>query len=90
MSMDYDVFLKLARAGAPILLDRDLACFRMVEGTLSMSSFESQFAEHAAVARTNGTGYPGAVAVNRAMSRIIVIVYRAMRAVRGRRRSSPS
>ena len=52
MSMDYDVFLQLAQAGDPIVLDRDLACFRMVEGTLSMSSFERQFAEHAEQARS--------------------------------------
>jgi glycosyltransferase involved in cell wall biosynthesis len=89
MSMDYDVFLQLAQAGDPIVLDRDLACFRMTEGTLSMSSFERQFAEHAEQARAHGAGHPIPVAVNQAMSRAIVLVYhglRALRSVRARAR----
>jgi glycosyltransferase involved in cell wall biosynthesis len=85
MSMDYDVFLQLAQAGDPIVLDRDLACFRMVEGTLSMSSFERQFSEHAAQARAHGAGHPIAVAVNQAMSRLIVLVYQGLRAMRSLR-----
>src|SRR5204862_487730 len=34
ISVDYDVQLKLARRGDPIVLDRDLAAFRMTAGTL--------------------------------------------------------
>jgi glycosyltransferase involved in cell wall biosynthesis len=85
MSMDYDVFLQLAQAGDPIVLDRDLACFRMMEGTLSMSSFERQFAEHAEQARAHGAGHPVPVAINQAVSRLIVLVYRALRALRDAR-----
>jgi glycosyltransferase involved in cell wall biosynthesis len=85
MSMDYDVFLQLAQAGDPIVLDRDLACFRMMEGTLSMSSFERQFAEHAEQARAHGAGHPVPVAINQAVSRLIVLVYRALRALRAAR-----
>jgi hypothetical protein len=80
--MDYDVFLQLAQEGDPIVLDRELACFRMAEGTLSMSNFERQFAEHAEQARLHGAGHPIPVAVNQAMSRLIVLVYRALRAAR--------
>jgi glycosyltransferase involved in cell wall biosynthesis len=82
MSMDYDVFLQLAQAGDPIVLDRDLACFRMMEGTLSMSNFERQFAEHAEQARAHGAGHPLPVAINQAMSRAIVLVYWSLRATR--------
>jgi glycosyltransferase involved in cell wall biosynthesis len=85
MSMDYDVFLQLAQAGDPIVLDRELACFRMMQGTLSMSSFERQFAEHAEQARIHGAGHPVPVAVNQAMSRLIVLVYQALRAGRSLR-----
>jgi glycosyltransferase involved in cell wall biosynthesis len=85
MSMDYDVFLQLAQAGDPIVLDRDLACFRMMEGTLSMSNFERQFAEHAEQARAHGAGHPVPVAINQAMSRAIVLVYRSLRATRSLR-----
>jgi glycosyltransferase involved in cell wall biosynthesis len=90
MSMDYDVFLQLAQAGDPIVLDRDIACFRMMEGTLSMSSFERQFAEHAEQARNHGAGHPVPVAINQAMSRLIVLVYRALRAVRQLRSRMPA
>jgi glycosyltransferase involved in cell wall biosynthesis len=82
MSMDYDIFLQLAQEGDPIVVDRPLACFRMTEGTLSMSSFERQFAEHAEQARLHGDGHPIAVAINQALSRLIVLVYQALRVVR--------
>jgi glycosyltransferase involved in cell wall biosynthesis len=87
VSVDYDVWLKLARRGDPVVLDRYLAAFRMVEGTLSMSGFETQFAEHAEQARRHGNGHALPVAVNQLLSRGIVLVYRAMRA---RRRFSES
>ena len=84
-SMDYDVWLKLARHSAPVVLDEPLACFRMAEGSLSMSGFERQFREHEQNAREHGAGHPFAVAANAGMSRAIVAAYRAMRAVRTRR-----
>jgi GT2 family glycosyltransferase len=84
-SMDYDVWLKLGRRSAPIVIDEPLACFRMAEGSLSMSGFERQFREHEQNAREHGAGHPVAVAANAAMSRAIVAAYRGMRAVRTRR-----
>jgi hypothetical protein len=54
----------------------------MTEGTLSMSNFERQFAEHAEQARLHGDGHPIAVAINQALSRLIVLVYQALRVVR--------
>ena len=41
---------------------RYLASFRMVEGTLSMSGFRTQFREHAEQARRHGDGHRAAVA----------------------------
>jgi GT2 family glycosyltransferase len=84
-SMDYDVWLKLGRRSAPVVLDTPLACFRMAEGSLSMSGFERQFREHEQNAREHGAGHPFAVAANAGMSRAIVATYRAMRALRTRR-----
>jgi hypothetical protein len=81
-SMDYDLWLRLAEKGDPIVLDRDLAQFRMAEGSLSMSGFEKQFEEHALNAREHGAGHPVAVRVNAVTSRLIVLAYRAMRALR--------
>jgi len=85
ISMDYDLYLRLARRHDPLILDRELACFRMQEGTLSMAGFETQFREHAEQARRHGEGHRLAVAANQAISRAIVLAYRAMRARRRRR-----
>lgn len=82
-AMDYDLFLRVGRLGDPVVLDRDLAVFRMVEGTKSMTGFESQFREHSQIARAHGAGHPGAVAVNRLMSHGITAAYRTLRFVRG-------
>ncbi len=84
-SMDYDVFLQLARRGDPVIMHRDLAVFVMMEGTKSMSGFEEQFAEHHRQARDHGEGHPIAVATNGAMSHGITYTYRALRALRQRR-----
>jgi hypothetical protein len=85
-SMDYDVWLRLARIADPIIADRPLAAFRMHEGSLSMSGFEDAFAEHARVARHHGAGHRVPVRVNGAMSRLIVAVYRVLALVRRVRR----
>jgi glycosyltransferase involved in cell wall biosynthesis len=83
-SMDYDLWLRLGRLQAPVVLSEPLAAFRMAEGSLSMTGFERQFAEHAQNAREHGDGHPLAVGLNRLTSRLIVAIYRAMRAVRSR------
>jgi len=84
-SMDYDLWLRLGRLRPPVVIDAPLAGFRMAEGSLSMSGFESQFAEHAQNAREHGAGHPIAVAANRATSGLIVAIYRVMRRLRARR-----
>ena len=83
-SMDYDLWLRLGGIVPPLVLGEPLAAFRMAEGSLSMSGFERQFAEHAQNAREHGAGHPLAVALNRLTSRLIVAIYRAMRRVRSR------
>ena len=82
ISVDYDLQLKFARRGDPIVLHRDLACFRMAEGSLSMSGFETQFREHAEQARRHGDGHRAAVLANQVLSRLIVLAYRGMRTAR--------
>jgi glycosyltransferase involved in cell wall biosynthesis len=88
-SLDYDLQLKFARRGDPVVVDRELARFRMVEGTISMSSFEHQFREHAQQARKHGDGHRVAVTANRVVSRAIVLAYSGMRRAR-RSSASPS
>ena len=57
ISHDYDLWLRVGRRHRPVVLRRTLSNFRMVEGTLSMAGFESQFAEHADCARRWGDGH---------------------------------
>jgi GT2 family glycosyltransferase len=80
MSHDYDLWLRVAgRYGPPVILRRELACFRMTETTLSMGGFERQFQEHEEIAARYGMNHRVAVAVNRFMSRSIISVYRLLR-----------
>jgi glycosyltransferase involved in cell wall biosynthesis len=83
LSMDYDMFLRLLKHGDPIVLDAYLASFRMDAGTLSMDNFESGFDEHVTNAREHGGDHPGFVLANRAISRGIVLTYRALRRFSG-------
>jgi glycosyltransferase involved in cell wall biosynthesis len=82
ISHDYDLWLRVARRHDPLVIERTLSSFRMVEGTASMEGFERQFREHAEAARRHGDGHRLPVAANAAMSRLIVLVYRALRARR--------
>jgi glycosyltransferase involved in cell wall biosynthesis len=82
ISHDYDIWLRVGRRSDPIVLRRYLSSFRMVEGTLSMAGFERQFAEHEQVARLHGDGHRASVAANVVISRLIVAVYKALRARR--------
>jgi glycosyltransferase involved in cell wall biosynthesis len=84
-SADYDLWLRLGKRGAPAFAREPVARFRMGEGSLSITGFETQFKEHAQNARENGDGHRVAVAVNQAMSRAIVLVYRAIMGWRGLR-----
>ncbi|MEJ7787789.1 MAG: hypothetical protein WKF96_23550, partial [Solirubrobacteraceae bacterium] len=88
MSHDYDLWLRVGARWRPLVIQRDLASFRMAEGSLSMAGFERQFREHAEAARSNGHGHRLAVAANATISRLIVLVYRLLRFTR-RLRSSP-
>lgn len=90
ISMDYDLYLRLGRYHDPVVIDAYLSDFRMVEGTLSMSGFETQFREHAEQARRHGHDHRLAVTVNQLSSRLIVAVYRAMRARRRRPGQDPA
>jgi glycosyltransferase involved in cell wall biosynthesis len=87
-SMDYDVWLRLARRADPVVIESPLTAFRMAEGSLSMSGFERQFDEHMTNAREHGAGHRVAVVLNGAISRGIVLVYRILRMVRQTRPSA--
>ena len=87
-SMDYDVWLRLARIADPVIANRPLAAFRMHEGSLSMSGFRSAFAEHAQIARHHGAGHAVSVRINAAMSRLIVAVYQVLALIRRVRRNT--
>lgn len=78
-SMDYDLWLRAGRSSRPEIVDLQLAAFRMVDGTLSMTGFERQFEEHARIARSHARGYEViAAGMNAILSRVIVMIYRVM------------
>jgi glycosyltransferase involved in cell wall biosynthesis len=79
ISHDYDLWLRVAQRWPPVVLERYLSNFRMVEGTLSMAGFERQFREHEEVARLRGDGHRLPVLANAAMSRLIPAVYKLLR-----------
>jgi glycosyltransferase involved in cell wall biosynthesis len=84
-SMDYDMWLRLARRGDPLVLERELASFRFREASVSVAvGFENQFREHALQARLHGQGHPLAVALNQVLSLVIVAIYRTMQLLRKR------
>jgi GT2 family glycosyltransferase len=85
-SADYDMWLKLGRRGDPLVLDVALATFRMAGASLSLTGFETQFAEHVQNAREHGEGHPLAVGLNRVGSPAIVLSYRVLRLLGGSRR----
>jgi GT2 family glycosyltransferase len=87
-AMDYDLWLKLGRRSAPVIVDSPLAAFRMAGATLSLSNIDRQFAEHAYIAREHGGGRPLAVAANRVTSRGIVWLYKLVQAADPSRRRS--
>lgn len=86
-SMDYDMFLRVARLGDPAIVQAPLATFTMVEGTKSMSGFEMQFREHFRIARERGAGHPYSVVVNFVFSTLVIGVYKSMRFARRVRRA---
>ena len=83
-SADYDLWLRLGRRFDPVVLDRELATFRMDGDSLSLTGFERQFEEHVQNAREHGAGHPVAVGLNRAASRAIVASYQILRRLRTR------
>jgi glycosyltransferase involved in cell wall biosynthesis len=82
-SMDYDLYLRLGRRSAPLVVPEHLAAFTMAEGTLSMTGFRRQFVEHREVARRYRADSPVAYGANVVLSRAIVLAYEAMRRARG-------
>ncbi len=48
--MDYEYWLRIGRVGAPIVVQRDLAGFRRIEGTKSNTSYGRQFRDDMRVA----------------------------------------
>jgi glycosyltransferase involved in cell wall biosynthesis len=82
LSFDYDLFLRLARRGAPIYLEDEIACFRMYGESKSGAGFAAQLDQ--AVAITSRYGAPTAWQRLRTQTKRLAIVniYRTMRLAR--------
>lgn len=82
LAFDYDLFLRLARRGAPIYLDDEIACFRMYGSSKSGAGFTAQLDQ--AVAITARYRSPSAWLRLRIGAKKLAITnaYRAMRLAR--------
>jgi glycosyltransferase involved in cell wall biosynthesis len=89
LAFDYDLFLRLARRGAPVYIKEPIACFRWYEASKSGGGFASQAREAAEVATRHGAGANTWIHTRmRGKQAAIVGLYGAMRfaraALRGR------
>jgi glycosyltransferase involved in cell wall biosynthesis len=82
LAFDYDLFLRLARRGAPIYLDDELACFRMYGASKSGAGFAEQLAQAVEITGRYAAPTPWLRARRRAKQIAITNVYRAMRVAR--------
>lgn len=57
-AMDYDLWLRLGALGAPLRIDKPLACFRFHGGSLSTAETEKAFAEELAIRKAFLCGQP--------------------------------
>jgi glycosyltransferase involved in cell wall biosynthesis len=57
-AMDYDLWLRLGALGAPVIVDRPLACFRLHGGSLSSMESDRAFDEALAIRRELMRGEP--------------------------------
>lgn len=82
LAFDYDLFLRLARRGAPVYLDDELACFRMYGTSKSGAGFAEQLAQAVEITGRYAAPTPWLRARRRAKQVAITNIYRAMRVAR--------
>lgn len=85
LAFDYDLFLRLAKRGAPIYLDDELASFRLYDTSKSGAGYVAQLAQASSIAARHGAG-PWTRARTAAKRAAIVGAYRAMQLARSLRR----
>lgn len=77
LAFDYDFWLRLAQLGAPIYLERTLACFRWYETSKSGANYQKQFDEdYRVAAKYAPPGSDGVMRMKRLKSRAIVATYK--------------
>jgi len=82
LALDYDLWLRLAKRGAPIYIPEKQASFRWHEQTKSGSGFEAQFKEDMAVARRYASDRPWLLMRKRFKTFQIVTAYKLLRFLR--------
>jgi glycosyltransferase involved in cell wall biosynthesis len=84
LAFDYEFWLRLAKRGAPIFLEQDIACFRWYETSKSGANFEAQFREDAAAAaRHVPVGKHSILWRKRIKNSAILAIYRLLAGMRG-------
>jgi glycosyltransferase involved in cell wall biosynthesis len=77
-AFDYDLWLRLARRGAPLYLPQKLACFRWYPTSKSGAQFDRQFREDLEVAVKYAGHKPWVLARKHAKTFAIIGIYRAL------------
>jgi glycosyltransferase involved in cell wall biosynthesis len=84
LAFDYDLFLRLARRGAPVYLEEPLACFRWYRSSKSGANFGRQLEQAAAIAARYGGGTGWTAARTAAKRLAIRSIYRLIDLATGR------
>jgi glycosyltransferase involved in cell wall biosynthesis len=82
LAFDYDLFLRLARRGAPIYLDDEIACFRMYGSSKSGAGYAAQLDQAVAITARYGEPTLRRRVRTQAKKLAIVSAYHAMRIAR--------
>lgn len=84
-AFDYDLWLRLARRGAPLYLEQKLACFRWYATSKSGAHFGRQFREDLDVAIRYAGERPLLLGQKRVKTLAIIAIYRALALARAAR-----
>jgi hypothetical protein len=81
-TMDYDLWLRMAKIAPPLLLDQVVAQFRVHRASKTGVINRRQFDEGYAVARRYAAGFSGVLWRHRLSVEKIVLAYRLLRLIR--------
>jgi glycosyltransferase involved in cell wall biosynthesis len=77
-AMDYDLWLRMAQRGQPLIVDRVLSQFRWHDASKTNTVIRERFREHCAVARRHAGGHRWSLLMNRVNAEMAIAAYWVM------------